>query len=83
MGYKMVYIKETRMFKAEKEGGIHATLRGVKEKGESFGVLPSGSPLYILLGIIPVFQSFITDIYSYRNQSCICILNKTLQPRIS
>lgn len=50
MGYKMVYIKETRMFKAEKEGGIHATLRGVKEKGESFGVLPSGSPTLYSLG---------------------------------
>ena len=44
MGYKMVYIKETRMFKAEKEGGISAALWRVKEKGEPFDIEPIGSP---------------------------------------
>ena len=51
MGYKMVYIKETRMFKAEKEGGISAALWRVNEKGEPFDIEPIGSPFSLFLSL--------------------------------
>ena len=45
----MVYIKETRMFKAEKEGGISVAFWRVKKKGESFDIEPIGSPFFFII----------------------------------